>query len=166
VAKLADAPGLGPGPERGGGSSPLARTFTRSGRVKSQRRTCYVQHRGEVMLRLDILHAPIDGIAAADQNLQTLRGADAYSAVFDNTKIRSLVPEFRVKVPFAREVRESVAWFGAYSARRAVDDAANALWDQLATVYAGALSDYGAAYCALPANVSGIPSWTSPDRCP
>jgi hypothetical protein len=26
VAKLADAPGLGPGPERGGGSSPLART--------------------------------------------------------------------------------------------------------------------------------------------
>jgi hypothetical protein len=28
VAKLADAPGLGPGPERGGGSSPLARTTT------------------------------------------------------------------------------------------------------------------------------------------
>jgi hypothetical protein len=26
VAKLAYAPGLGPGPERGGGSSPLART--------------------------------------------------------------------------------------------------------------------------------------------
>ena len=28
VAKLADAPGLGPGPEKGGGSSPLARTDT------------------------------------------------------------------------------------------------------------------------------------------
>ena len=28
VAELADAPGLGPGPERGGGSSPLARTFS------------------------------------------------------------------------------------------------------------------------------------------
>ncbi len=26
VAKLADAPGLGPGPSRGGGSSPFART--------------------------------------------------------------------------------------------------------------------------------------------
>ncbi len=30
VAKLADAPGLGPGPERDGGSSPLARTHSRS----------------------------------------------------------------------------------------------------------------------------------------
>jgi hypothetical protein len=32
VAKLADAPGLGPGPERGGGSSPLARTAGASSR--------------------------------------------------------------------------------------------------------------------------------------
>ena len=78
---------------------------------------------------------------AADQGLDSLRGADAYSAVFDNTKIRALVPEFRAKVPFAQGVRESVAWFDADPARQAIDDAANALWDRLAEVYTGALAD-------------------------
>ena len=54
-------------------------------------------------VELDVLHVPTDALAAADPELQgSLWGDKAHSLVFDNAKIRRLVPDFDPAVPFAR----------------------------------------------------------------
>jgi nucleoside-diphosphate-sugar epimerase len=88
----------------------------------------------------DILHIPSDAIVAADPaELGSLWGDKSNSSVFDNTKLRSVVPNFAATTPFADGIRETVAWFDADSRRQAIDDTANAVWDRLAVVYAQAL---------------------------
>jgi nucleoside-diphosphate-sugar epimerase len=90
---------------------------------------------------LDVLHVPTDGLVAADPSLEgTLWGDKVNSTVFDNAKLRRLVPDFRALVPFAEGIRDTVAWFDEDARRREVDDAANALWDRLAVIYDDALA--------------------------
>jgi len=51
-----------------------------------------------------------------------LLGDKAISVVFDNSKIRRLVPDFVCTTPFARGVEESVAWIDADPERDALMD--------------------------------------------
>lgn len=89
----------------------------------------------------DILHVPTDAIVAADPSqLGSLWGDKAHSSVFDNSKLRSVVPAFEAKTPFREGIRETVAWFDADPSRQAIDDEANALWDRLAAIYGEALA--------------------------
>jgi len=89
----------------------------------------------------DLLHVPSDGVIAADPGqLGTLLGDKANSAVFDNSKLRSLVPDFKAVVPFADGIRRTVDWFDGDARRQGIDEAANASWDRLAAIYAGALA--------------------------
>ena len=55
--------------------------------------------------------------------------------VFDNSKIKRFVPGYCATVPFARGVRQTMAWFDADPARRQIDDAANATYDKLIDAY-------------------------------
>jgi nucleoside-diphosphate-sugar epimerase len=55
-----------------------------------------------------------------------LLGDAAHSVVFDNTKIRQLVPGWHATIPWAEGAREIVEWFDADPARRVVDPAAEA----------------------------------------
>jgi hypothetical protein len=59
--------------------------------------------------------------------------------VFDNSKLRKLVPDFRATVPFAAGIKQTVAWFDEDPARQEIDDQANRRWDRLAEVYSEAL---------------------------
>jgi nucleoside-diphosphate-sugar epimerase len=89
----------------------------------------------------EYLHVPSDGIVAADPDLLgTLWGDKINSSVFDNAKLRSLVPEYMAVVPFEEGIRESVAWFDADPIRQQLDHDANALWDRVASVYVEALT--------------------------
>ena len=92
----------------------------------------------------DLLHVPSDGIVAADPSLTgTLWGDKVNTAIFDNSKLRSLVPDFAARVPFAQGIAETVRWFDADPARQAVDGESNALWDRIAAVYTDALAIVG-----------------------
>jgi nucleoside-diphosphate-sugar epimerase len=92
----------------------------------------------------NLLHVPSDAVAAAGPAAGAgLTGDKSNSLVFDNSKIRSLVPGFKARIPFAEGIRESIAWVDADPARQAVDHAANALCDQLARIYTEALSRAG-----------------------
>ena len=64
-----------------------------------------------------------------------LLGDKAHSMIFDNTKIRALVPDYVATIPFAQGAREIVAWHDEDPARRAVDERVDALIDQLAARY-------------------------------
>ncbi len=69
----------------------------------------------------DIVHVPSDAIAAADPDWgASLIGDKAHSLVFDNTKVRGVVPDFRPVIPFEQGAREIVAWYDEEPARQRV----------------------------------------------
>jgi nucleoside-diphosphate-sugar epimerase len=79
-----------------------------------------------------LVHVPSDAVAAVDEELgASLLGDKAHSMVFDNTKIRTIVPDWRARVPFAHGAREIIDWHDADPARRVVDERLDAIYDQL-----------------------------------
>jgi hypothetical protein len=51
--------------------------------------------------------------------------------VFDNTKVKALVPEFICTVPFALGARQVLNWFDANPDQQFVVEGINATFDQL-----------------------------------
>jgi nucleoside-diphosphate-sugar epimerase len=79
-----------------------------------------------------IVHVPSAAIAAADPEWgSALLGDQAHSMVFDNSKIKRLVPGFRATIPFHEGAREIIAWHDADSTRHRVDARVDALMDSL-----------------------------------
>lgn len=63
-------------------------------------------------VRAETVHIPSDYIARIrPERGAGLLGDKAVSVLFDNSKIRNLVPEFRPKVTFAEGVRRSLEWY-------------------------------------------------------
>ncbi|HEY2644125.1 MAG TPA: NAD-dependent epimerase/dehydratase family protein [Galbitalea sp.] len=60
-----------------------------------------------------------------------LLGDKSHSVIFDNSKLRAVVPSFLPTTTFAQGAREIVAWHEAAESRRFVDDKLNAAFDQL-----------------------------------
>jgi len=78
------------------------------------------------------VHVPSDAIAAADPAWGAgLLGDKAHSMVFDNTKVKRLVPDYVATIPFARGAEEIMTWYDADPSRRQVDEQMNATMDQL-----------------------------------
>jgi nucleoside-diphosphate-sugar epimerase len=89
----------------------------------------------------NFVHVPTDAFAGADPDTwASLWGDKSHCAVFDNSKIRSLVPGWRALVPFAEGISQAVEWFDADPSRQEVDEQANQLWDSLAAIYQDALT--------------------------
>lgn len=79
-----------------------------------------------------IVHVTSDAIAAADADWgASLLGDKTHSAVFDNSKLRSVVPDFVARIPYEQGARETVAWYDADPARKAVDPRMDQLMDGL-----------------------------------
>jgi nucleoside-diphosphate-sugar epimerase len=68
-----------------------------------------------------------------------LFGDKACSMVFDNSKIKRVVPEFKATVPFSQGVKRSVEWFDADVKRQIVNRESDALIDRIITAYEKAL---------------------------
>jgi nucleoside-diphosphate-sugar epimerase len=80
-----------------------------------------------------LVHVPSDAIAAVDADWgAALLGDKAHSTVFDNTKIRSLVPERVTPIRFEEGAREIVAWHDADPGRRRLDARVDGLMSRLA----------------------------------
>jgi len=63
-----------------------------------------------------------------------LLGDKAHSVVFDNAKIKRVVPEFRATVSFAEGIARAIAWLDADSAHRRISEAADRMIDHLVEV--------------------------------
>jgi nucleoside-diphosphate-sugar epimerase len=82
--------------------------------------------------RAEIVHVTSDAIADADADLgASLLGDRTHSVIFDNTKVKALVPDYVATIPFAIGAREIVEWFDADASRRVVDAAMDATLDKL-----------------------------------
>jgi nucleoside-diphosphate-sugar epimerase len=79
-----------------------------------------------------IVHVPSDVIAAYDPNWGAgLLGDKSHSMVFDNSKIKRLVPDFVCRIPFSRGAEEILAWYDADPARRKVNEEFNRTCDRI-----------------------------------
>lgn len=85
-----------------------------------------------------IVHIPSDFIVKVAPPLTgTLLGDKSWSAVFDNTKIKTWVPGYQCVIPFREGVRRTLAGFDADPAKRRVDEAVNKQLDTILEAWNG-----------------------------
>ena len=86
-----------------------------------------------------IAHVPSDVVAAYDPNWGPgLLGDKAHSMIFDNSKIKRLVPDFLCRIPFSRGAEEILAWYNADPARRKVNADFNRVCDRILAAWESA----------------------------
>jgi nucleoside-diphosphate-sugar epimerase len=65
----------------------------------------------------------------------TLLGDKVHSALFDNTKIKRLVPDYVATTRFRDGIAQTLRWFEADPQRQVIDEAAMRKWDRLIGAY-------------------------------
>jgi nucleoside-diphosphate-sugar epimerase len=92
---------------------------------------------GALGVEANIVHISSDFIARAVPRLYgTLLGDKTWSAVFDNSKIKTFVPRFQAVIPFREGIRCTLAWFDADEKRRRIDENINQEMDLILKTYA------------------------------
>ena len=83
-----------------------------------------------------IVHVASDYIAAFDKEWgDGLLGDKAHSMIFDNSKIKRIVPDFVASIPFSMGAREIMAWHDADPARRVIDVKLDQTIDRILAAY-------------------------------
>jgi nucleoside-diphosphate-sugar epimerase len=84
----------------------------------------------------NIVHISSDFIAKAAPGAGPgLIGDKSWSVIFDNSKIKSFVPDFQCVIPFREGIRRTLAWFDADEKRRWVNPDVNAEMDAILKAY-------------------------------
>jgi nucleoside-diphosphate-sugar epimerase len=79
-----------------------------------------------------LVHIASDAIAAAAPDLgPSLLGDKSHSVVFDNSKVKALVPEFICTVPLALGARQVLSWFDSNPDQQRFDERLSATFDRL-----------------------------------
>ncbi|MCB0169156.1 MAG: SDR family oxidoreductase [Anaerolineae bacterium] len=87
-----------------------------------------------------MVHIPSAFIAAFDPEWGVnLLGDKSHSVIFDNTKIKRIVPDFTATIPYVQGAREVMAWHDADPGRQVVDDAFDQLQDRIIAAYEAGL---------------------------
>ncbi|HUI30552.1 MAG TPA: NAD-dependent epimerase/dehydratase family protein [Candidatus Acidoferrales bacterium] len=83
-----------------------------------------------------IVHISSDFICRLDKSMiGTLLGDKSHCAIFDNTKIKTFVPDFKATIPFNEGVRKTLAWFDADPKRKIVRAETNEKIDRIIEAY-------------------------------
>jgi nucleoside-diphosphate-sugar epimerase len=83
-----------------------------------------------------LVHVPSELIAAYDKDWgDGLLGDKAHSMIFDNAKIKRMVPDYVAAIPFAQGAKEIMGWFDADPANRVVDEKLNQTIDRILAGY-------------------------------
>jgi nucleoside-diphosphate-sugar epimerase len=89
-----------------------------------------------VGVEANIVHIPSDFIVNCEKSLYgSLLGDKSYSVIFDNTKIKTFVPEFNAIIPFNQGIKRTIAWFEAESGRQIINEESNNLMDRIIKTY-------------------------------
>ena len=79
-----------------------------------------------------LVHLPSSVIAAHDPAWgPSLLGDKTHSMIFDNSKVKHLVPGWRARIPFSQGAREILAYYDGERSRQVVDPAFDATVDKL-----------------------------------
>ncbi|MFQ3578928.1 MAG: NAD-dependent dehydratase, partial [Bacteroidales bacterium] len=75
-------------------------------------------------------------IAKYDKKIgDSLLGDKTHSMIFDNSKIKSIVPEFEAKTPFSQGAKEIATWYMAHKEMQFVDQTLDAMFDTMIRSY-------------------------------
>ncbi|HLN73283.1 MAG TPA: SDR family oxidoreductase [Prolixibacteraceae bacterium] len=89
----------------------------------------------------NMIHIPSEFIAGVDPQMTgRLLGDKTWSAVFDNSKIKSFVPGFQATIPFSEGIRRTLQWFDEDESRKRVDENVNKQMDRIIEVYTDSLT--------------------------
>jgi nucleoside-diphosphate-sugar epimerase len=87
-------------------------------------------------VRAKIVHISSEFIARVLPEYEGgLLGDKTWSAVFDNSKIKTFVPGFQAMIPFREGIRRTLDWFAADEKRRRIDEGVNQEMDILLKAY-------------------------------
>lgn len=91
-----------------------------------------------------IVHVPSDFVArVCPERGKSLLGDKAHSAIFDNSKIKRYVPEFRATMPFAEGIRRSLAWLDAHPESKKVDAVIDGEYEKVLEAWRRAMEAVG-----------------------
>ncbi|MCC6803926.1 MAG: SDR family oxidoreductase [Anaerolineae bacterium] len=83
-----------------------------------------------------IVHIPSDFIAQVDpQSGPGLLGDKMYSVIFDNSKIKSFVPDYVATIPFHVGIRRTLAWYQAEPSRMQTTPEDDARFEEILKAY-------------------------------
>ena len=92
----------------------------------------------------NIVHIPSDFIAKFDAGTGAgLLGDKAKNAIFDNSKIKSFVPDFQCTIPFREGVRRTLKWHDEDASRKTVDAKTDEFLDKCLAAYNKAFEGLG-----------------------
>jgi len=80
----------------------------------------------------NIVHVPSDLIIKFDKSLiGNLLGDKSHSVIFDNSKIKSFVPDFKAIIPFKHGIKRTIDWFESDPSRQIIKNETNELIDKI-----------------------------------
>lgn len=84
----------------------------------------------------NIIHIPSDFIVNIEpEQCGNLYGDKMGSTIFDNTKIKRFVLDFKATIPFSEGIRRTIAWYEADPARMRIINNNNAMLDRIIAAY-------------------------------
>jgi nucleoside-diphosphate-sugar epimerase len=79
-----------------------------------------------------LIHVPSDIIARYHKEIgDGLLGDKMHSMIFDNSKIKSVVPDFNCSIPFSDGVKEIADWYKNEKSDKTIDEELDAVFDQI-----------------------------------
>ena len=89
-----------------------------------------------VGIKANLIHIPSDFIMKYDSETGAgLWGDKAYSVIFDNTKIKTFVPEFKATIPFTEGIKKVLNWFDEDEIRKKLNPKDDEYMDNLINSY-------------------------------
>ena len=84
----------------------------------------------------NIVHIPSDVISRYDPEWGAgMLGDKMHSMIFDNTKIKKIVPDFSADIPFHQGAKEIMEWFDGDPKQQTADPAVNNMIDKIIASY-------------------------------
>ena len=86
-----------------------------------------------------LIHIPSEFIVKfIPEAYGSLMGDKSFSAVFDNSKIKQYVPDFKATIPFREGIRKTMEWFESKPERQRINSELDILMDQVIKLYESA----------------------------
>ena len=85
---------------------------------------------------LNLVYIPSEFLNKCDNQVgSSLLGDKSHSMIFDNSKIKQFVPEFKATIPFSEGIKRVLEWFEADPKRKIIDESINEGMDRIISLY-------------------------------
>jgi nucleoside-diphosphate-sugar epimerase len=93
----------------------------------------------EILTWNQIYQAVAEAGKIDESQVGNLLGDKATSVIFDNTKIKTFVPDFQATIPFKEGIKRTVAWFEENPGQKVISEETDKMMDRIIQVYEGKL---------------------------